>query len=247
MRRNRFILGVIAGLLVLVGLSACSPVGALPASPPVAGTAKAKAVHVAAPTKWAPEESTSSYGTSQAAQRAFWAWWSYEVQSKKDTKVGTDVVYQAGLSVCLSRHSGVETPIVLSVLRDHFGLTESGAQGVYKAAVESFCPQFNQGFQSEFDKKADAFRAAAATRVDYRPAQPNAFAYGSFLKETCAAVKASKVGGSKLVAHLRTQPGLELMQNNTVTDGVLRVYIGQAVTAGCHGSFDKLPPNIQRA
>lgn len=218
--------------------SPTAPVSTTPA-PPASNIGSKPSGANAAPGAKAP------YDNSPAAYEKFAAWWNYEVMTSTDAAVAANLVYEAGITACGSRHSRVGTEAISTVLERDLGFTRSGAAGIYKSALEALCPQYNLGYQTELDKNTTKMMEALKARITFKPVPPY-HQFGFFLKEACAAL--AKSGGPQLWDHMvlmRTQ--LALMEKGKISPDILRIYIKAAVSSGCSALTTQLPPLIQMA
>lgn len=182
------------------------------------------------------------YNGSQTAYTNFVAWWAYEFQVQQDFNVPADKIYGAGIAVCGSRYQHAGTDAILTVIERDMGFTKAGAAGIYRAALEALCPEYNLGYKTYFDSNVDTMIAALSGKIVFK-VMPPAYQFGYFMKETCAALV--QFGGSGLWNHMvgmGTQ--LDLMEGGTVTEQELRMYIKAAVSSGCSSLTTQLPPVI---
>jgi hypothetical protein len=187
------------------------------------------------------------YDPSAQARANFLAWWNYEAQVALDVSRPADEVYRAGISVCEQREQGVDTDVIQRLITRDNGYTGSGAAGIYQAALQSLCPNFNAGYKTNFDRNTDLAYAAITARVTYSPVPWPLFDFGFFMKEACAFMGSVPASGTQIYAHLRGSTQLALVEQGNVQVAVLNIYIKEAVNAGCTIMNDQLPPVIQLA
>lgn len=187
---------------------------------------------------------TSFYDNTQQAKTNFINWWVYEVQVVED-QVDFEKAYTDGIAACYSRSIGVGTDAILTVLSRDAGYSVSGANGIYKSALEALCTKYNIGFKTAFDRYVERFMAELRPRITYAKGEWPFYEYGRFLKTTCEAMVAPGIGGAGVYDYMRSRTDLVLTENGTIPQGVLDIFINQAVSAGCYPVYTQLPPRIQ--
>lgn len=195
----------------------------------------------------APMSSSQIYDNSQLAQANFMAWWDYELQVPQDIREPS-AIYEAGIIVCASRARGAGATSIEAVLNKEMGYTPSGASAITRAALASLCPQRDLGYRTYFDRNVTNFAYGVKDKITFNR-QPFEYEFGFFMKEVCAAMGTSTIGGTGIFDHINS---LVVDNHFTVLGGsidqvVIRIMINESVKAGCSGFTTQLPPVIQMA
>lgn len=187
------------------------------------------------------------FDSSAQAKNDFFAWWSYEIQVPQDDQP-LDTVYTAGMAVCTSRYAGAGPDAITTVIERDFGFTRSGAAGIYKAAVEALCPQYNLGtYKTYFDRNTDKFIVVAITQMPQYNDVFKVWDFGWFMKEACATMAHPQLGGAAVYQHMSVQYQLALIQGGRISQQDLYVLIKHAVNSGCDAYTDNLPAPIHNS
>ena len=194
-----------------------------------------------------PATTTQIYDNSASAKNDFFQWWNYEIQVPQDDREA-NAIYESGITVCASRARGVGATSIESVLATEFGYTPSGASGIVRGALVSLCPWYDLGYRTYFDRNATAFAFGVKDLITFNR-QPFDWEYGVFMKEVCAAMNVSSIGGTGIYDHMASlvPEGYYSLVGNQASEDVLRILINESVKAGCMGFTTQLPPVIQMA
>lgn len=188
------------------------------------------------------------YDSSSTAKQQYYDWWLYEVQVPQDYR-DFQTLYTDGVAVCATRARGVGVGAIETVWNKEMGYTPSGASAIIQAAFLALCPQYNLGYETYFDKNVLAFANSAVKYVRFSTTDKKLYEFGTFMKENCASLDVSTIGGTGIYDHMTglVNANYFTLLGPPADQQVMRVLINEATKAGCYGYTSSLPPIIQSA
>ena len=248
-----------------VVLTACTsnvPAASVPSAvsvPPAAATAGPSPSPESAPSSAAPSTRATPAGADAAPEAAiidasgtaatnYRAWLDYELNSDGDRLRNFETeAYPDGVFVCARLASGTAVAVIESTLSGTKGWSGTGAAAIIKGAVNALCPQFNQGYQTYFDRTVASATTALAGALPWSHGPPPFYEIGYFMKASCAylSTTGSAIG---LEAHLHSfrvggpnqSTSAAAFVQRVLDDQLLRRATHHAVFAGCLGDHYKL-------